>query len=181
MGVDGSQLLVGTPCTFREPEPIDLMIDLAHAVEARALPVRLVVIGSGPLESDARQQVRDAGLSGRLTFAGARPLDHDLDVSMDAGLLIDPRSANRHRIAVAMASGVPCLSLDFEGCPGPVSEPEARATADARAIADLIEHVMRTDTLATIGARQRERVLATRSTEMVAEALGAVFDRIDSA
>jgi glycosyltransferase involved in cell wall biosynthesis len=143
------------------------------AVDAcRIAGVPLVVAGDGPEEGALRARAGD----GAVRFAGR--VEGEALAGLRAGAavaLVPSRSAETFGLAAAeaMAAGVPVVGSDV-GALGELLEPDALVAAgDAAALADAITRVGRDE---GAGARGRARVGALCAPDVVAGALGAIYD-----
>lgn len=106
----------------------------AHTLVPQA---RLVLVGSGPLESDLRQQVRDLGLLGCVDFTGA--VDDIWPLLAEAEVFALAAWQEPLGIAVleAMAAGLPIVATRVGGIPEVVPEAGGRLVApgDVEALA----------------------------------------------
>lgn len=103
---------------------------LGLAIEALArvqnLPVRLRVIGEGPMRHPWRKQAEALGIGGRVEFVGKVPWAEMRDQyrRSDAFLFTSLRDSSGNVVFEAMASSLPILALDHQGV-GTFVPPEA--------------------------------------------------------
>ena len=106
------------------------------------------IVGSGPEHEPLKQLATDLGLSGRVDFAGAVPVDA-MPARFSAAdvFVLSSRSEGRPNVvAEALASGLPVISTDLDGVHGmvdgengwqvPVDDVDAMATALDHAFED---------------------------------------------
>jgi glycosyltransferase involved in cell wall biosynthesis len=93
------------------------LIDAFGPVAAARQDVRLVICGTGPLESELKAQARAAGLAERVTFAGLVPNDVIARYAALADVFALPSLLEAlPTVAVeALASGTPVVSADHPG------------------------------------------------------------------
>ena len=93
------------------------LIDAFAPLAAARQDVRLVICGSGPLETELKAQVRAAGLGERVTFAGVVPNDVIARYTALADVFALPSLLEAlPTVAVeALASGTPVVSADHPG------------------------------------------------------------------
>jgi glycosyltransferase involved in cell wall biosynthesis len=134
----------------------------ASAMLRSRLPVRLVMIGAGPLRDRLEIEARDAGVSAE--FPGV--VDHDrLPAYLDrADAFVLPSFTEGHPKALieAMAAGVPCIASDCAGNRALVKHDETGLLFEPRdpaALAACLERVL-TDpaAAAAIGRRGHEAI-----------------------
>ncbi|MCE9672337.1 glycosyltransferase [Myxococcus stipitatus] len=164
---------------------------LFTALEALArVPGRLVVVGVGQLEAQARERARALGVEDRVTWTGYLPPDALIGAYRAATALWFPSNARSEAYGLSQAealacglpvlntaiphSGVPWVSRHEEtGLTVPVGDAEALARAARRlleepGLAERLGHGAR----ARASAELRHDVMATRSLALYAEALG---------
>jgi glycosyltransferase involved in cell wall biosynthesis len=156
-------------------------IEAIGLAAARGVPARLTIAGSGPEEAALRRQVRAAGLSHLVGFAGpaygARKIQ--LLCSADALLLASYSEGLPYALLEAMAAGIaPVVSavgaipdVVVDGVHGLLVPPR-----DAQAIAAAIERLAadRAGT-ARMGAAARARVTAHYSLQRLAAGFAALY------
>ncbi|QSQ20225.1 glycosyltransferase [Pyxidicoccus parkwayensis] len=164
---------------------------LFTALEALArVPGRLVVVGQGPLQAEARERARALGVEGRVTWAGYLPPDSLVGAYRAATALWFPSNARSEAYGLsqveAMASALPVLNtaIPHSGVPWVSRHEETGLTVpmgDAAALAVAARRLVEEPGLAKrLGHTARERavaefrhdVMATRSLALYAEALG---------
>ena len=93
------------------------LIDAFAPVAAARTDVRLVICGTGQLESELKTQARAAGLAGRVTFTGLVPNDVIARYTALADVFALPSLLEAlPTVAVeALASGTPVVSADHPG------------------------------------------------------------------
>jgi len=166
---------------------------LAHA------PGRLVVVGQGPLEAEARERARALGVEERVTWAGYLPPDALTGAYRAATALWFPSNARSEAYGLsqveAMASALPVLNtaIPHSGVPWVSRHEETGLTVpvgDARALALAARRLVEEPGLAKrLGAEARKRavaefghdVMASRSLALYAEALGRPAPEVDAA
>ncbi len=125
-------------------------VDLLVEALARLGPeVRLVLVGSGPLEGTLRRRARALGLEGRLLWAGE--VDHariPLYLAACDTLVLPSRSEGEPNVVLeAIASGRPVVAAAVGGVPGLVRPGENGLLVppeDAGALARALEQVLAT-------------------------------------
>jgi glycosyltransferase involved in cell wall biosynthesis len=115
----------------------------AAADVARRRPLRLVLVGAGPLEAPLREQVRTAGLEA--DFRGVVPQERLPEVYREADAFVLASFTEGHPkvLIEALASGVPCVASDCEGNRSLVTDGVTGLLFDPRRAPDLAERLGR--------------------------------------
>ena len=136
----------------------------AAAALGRRVPVRLVLVGGGPLEARLREQARAAGVE--VEFPGVIPQERlpPLYAGADAFVLASFTEGHPKVLLEAMAAGVPCVASDCEGNRSLVTDGRTGLLFDARRaddLADRLEQVLTDRALgAALGEAGRAMVVA---------------------
>ncbi len=89
----------------------------------RDLPdARLAVVGDGPLRGDLEEAAREAGLDGRVVFAGLREDVHRILPGLDVFVLASSYEGQGVVLLEAMAAGIPVVATRVGGVPGVVRD-----------------------------------------------------------
>ena len=73
LGIAADAFVMGHVGRFMEQKNHDFLIAIAAEVARREPRARLLLIGDGPLRSAIQRRVHEAGMAGRVLFAGSRP------------------------------------------------------------------------------------------------------------
>lgn len=128
---------------LRDLKGVDVLLE-ALAIVNRELPVRAVIVGSGPDGERFQALARDLGLSSRVEFTGALPAR----AAFDRGrCLVVPSRAESFPYVVleAAAAGLPIIATDVGGIPEIVHGtttrliPPGDASALAAAMLDVVD------------------------------------------
>lgn len=158
---------------FRHYKGVDVLLTAMRDVDAH-----LLIIGSGPLEADLRQQAQACGVQARVTFMGEIS-DADKLAALYASECFVLPSVNRAEafgivLIEAMACGLPLISTELgtgtsfvnqhevTGLVVPPSDPAALAAAIRRLLADPTRR-------AEMAAAARVRVAAEFSREVMVQ------------
>lgn len=158
-----------------------------HAVAIRAtahmaslLPsVRLVVIGSGPLQADLEALARELGIEGRISLLGERSDTRDLLPGLDAFLM--PSLTEGHSIALleAAAAGLPIVATNVGGNPEIVEHERSGLlvpTNDHTSIARALLRLQGNRSFAAqLGSDARAWVIGHVSVPVMADGYDAVY------
>lgn len=147
LGMADGDILIGCVANYRDVKRLDLLVDAFSTIVREGFPVRLELIGEGPIRPSLERQVREAGLEDRVCLHGsmldALPLYPAFDIVVQTsereGLpnaLLEAGAAGRAMVATA-AGGSGEIVLDGEtGLLVPVDDLEAITGALRRVVAD---------------------------------------------
>ena len=115
----------------------------AAADVARRRPLRLVLVGAGPLEAPLREQARAAGLEA--DFRGVVPQERLPEVYREADAFVLASFTEGHPkvLIEALAAGVPCVASDCEGNRSLVTDGVTGLLFDPHRAPDLAERLGR--------------------------------------
>lgn len=136
----------------------------AAATLRRWLPVRLVLVGAGPLQAYLRERARAAGVE--IELPGVVPQERlaPFYQAADAFVLASFTEGHPKVLLEAMASGVPCVASDCEGNRSLVVEGQTGLLFDPRRPEDLADRLARVLTDAALaealGRAGRAQVVA---------------------
>jgi glycosyltransferase involved in cell wall biosynthesis len=111
-GDDFVWLAVGN---LREPKDYPTMLRAFRIVVARSRRVRLVIVGSGPLEDELRRMQADLGLAGSVSFLGTRSDVPALLQAADAFVMSSSWEGTPMALLEASAAGLPAVATDVGG------------------------------------------------------------------
>jgi glycosyltransferase involved in cell wall biosynthesis len=137
---------------------------IAAAALGRLMPIRLVLVGAGPLEALLREQARAAGVD--VEFPGVVPQERlpALYRASDAFVLASFTEGHPKVLLEAMAAGTPCIASDCEGNRSLVADGQTGLLFDPHRpdeLATQLHRVLRdADLAARLAAAAREQVTA---------------------
>lgn len=177
--------VIGTMGSFRDGHGPDMLLDAVHRIVEAGRDVELLVAGIGPGEDAARRRAERLGIADRLTFAGPAALEGAFWRVIDLYCQATTAPTVALPMAIAMATGTPCVAADVEGVADLLGRgeqgvlvPPADPTAIARALIDVIDRPSVHRGRAIDAARWAlERYDPARE----ADALAALYDRIAAA
>lgn len=192
LGLAADAPVVGTVGNFTAKKDQATLLDAAARLHGEHPGLRVVLVGSGPLEADLRARARQLGLGEAALFAGSRDDVFELLPAFDLFALSSRFEGLPIALLEAMASGVPPVVTRVGGVPEVVTagdpadpadptaeradgvlvepgDPEALATALGKLLADPGRR-------AELGARAAERAAAFDLAHAVRR-IEAVYDR----
>lgn len=152
---------------------------LARRPEARST-LRLVIVGSGPLQPAVEGVLREHGALDLAWMAGERGDVAALLPALDVFVLPSRAEGISNTILEAMACGVPVIATDVGGNPELVSDGESGLLvppADPPRLADaILALAMRPEHRRTMSAAARERAVAQFSLAEMVRRYAALYD-----
>ncbi len=114
-GLAASTIAIGTVANFREQKDYPNLLAAASILRDRAVPVRCIAVGQGPLEGEMRQRCRDMGLEGFVTFTGFRDDATSVMAACDVFTLASQWEGLPVAVMEATALGLPLVVTDVGG------------------------------------------------------------------
>jgi glycosyltransferase involved in cell wall biosynthesis len=133
---------------------VDRLLEAVASIPSDC-PVRVLVIGSGPMESELRSLARRLGIGDRVAFLGLRQDAPSLLGQVD--VLVQPSQDEPFGLAIAEACSVGVLPIAFADGGGAleVLPPDGRVVRDARELASVLEDLAGSAELAAQARRAR--------------------------
>jgi glycosyltransferase involved in cell wall biosynthesis len=133
-----------------EKKGVDTLIDAVKLVIERGVDVKVEIAGSGPLESQLKQQSASNNLNGVVSFVGALPHNQVVDFikSLDAFVLPCKKDKNGDMDGIpvvlmeAMLSGVPVISTKLSGIPELIDDKNTGRLVSPNSAEDLSEAIV---------------------------------------
>jgi len=157
LGIDGDRFVVGSVGNFTAKKDHATMLEAFSSVLRARPDAHLVLVGSGPLQSDLEARAGRPDLAGSVTFTGVRDDVEHLLSGFDVFAMSSRYEGLPIALLEAMAAGVPPVVTPVGGIPEvvldgengrivPVGAPDAQA-------ATLLELAADPDQRAALGAR----------------------------
>ena len=183
LGVPESAFVVGTVGNFTPKKDHDTLLKAIAKMAPRHDALRLVLVGSGPLERAMRESIRSLHLVERVVFAGSRDDVAGLMPAFDVFALSSRNEGLPIALLEAMGSGVPCVATAVGGVPEIVTDGQEGflvGPGDPDAFADALSTMLQASNVreaagvhAAWTARCFDLTVAARRTEAIyREALG---------
>lgn len=145
-----------------------------------AEPVRVLLVGDGPLRKELEQLVRDLGMERSVWFAGDRSDVPDLLRAMDLFVLPSLAEGISNTVLEAMATGLPVVATHTGGNPELVEEGVTGRlfpVGDHRALAEILIRMIEEPAAArAMGRAARTRILDRFDWQQTVEEYLAVYD-----
>lgn len=136
-------------------------------------PLDVVIVGDGPERARLERLAADLGVSGSVTFLGARGHDEMPGLLSSADLAVFPSLMEATSVAAleCMACGVPVAASRVGGLPEIVDDQVGGlfAPADPADLARVVTVLLQRSDLGDLGRRARDRVVARWSNARLAE------------
>jgi glycosyltransferase involved in cell wall biosynthesis len=116
LGIPQGRILVVYVGRLAREKGLELLLE-AFARACGSRPLHLLLVGDGPERAGLERRVREAGISDRVTFAGARPHSEALAWMKASDVFMFASSTETHGLAVveAMACGLPVAAVEAMG------------------------------------------------------------------
>jgi glycosyltransferase involved in cell wall biosynthesis len=161
LGIPSEALVVGTIANFKPAKGHRYLVQAAASVLREFPETRFVWIGQGPLETEVRRAVQDAGLADRVLLTGFREDAVRLATCFDVYAASSIYEGLSIALLEVMGLGCPAVVTRAGGFPEVVADQENGVlvpTADAGALATAIRDLLRDDDRrAAFGRAARER------------------------
>lgn len=125
-GIPANCFVVLMVARFHYVKRHDLLLEAFWGLLQAGVEARLVLAGSGPLESRTRRMAKRMGIRGRVIFLGETPHERLPDVYRAADVLVICSEYESFCFAAleGMASALPIITTDTNWVPHLVAEPE---------------------------------------------------------
>lgn len=145
--LEPEEFVIGTVANFRAQKDHPNLLAAARLLADRDVPVRIVVVGQGPLEAETRALHASLGLGDRVILTGRRDDAVAVMGACDAFVMASNNEGLPVAIMEALALGLPVVSTAVGGIPEaitdgvdgllvPARDPEALAAALTRVVDD---------------------------------------------
>lgn len=124
LGLSEGGLVVGTVGNFTPKKDHRTLLEATARAALHHSGFRLVLVGSGPLESALRDAARSLGLMDRVVFTGSRDDVAELLPAFDVFALSSRNEGLSISLLEAMAAGLPCVATSVGGVPEVVTDGE---------------------------------------------------------
>jgi glycosyltransferase involved in cell wall biosynthesis len=169
LGLDDTHMVIGTVGNFTAKKDQKVLLRAAAVLLPRLTSLRIVLVGTGPLEESLRQLAEHLGLTNHVLFAGSRGDVPEILPAFDVFTLTSRFEGLSIALLEAMATGLPCVATRVGGVPEIVVDEETGIlvpAGDVAAVAGALERLLGDPVArARMGdaARARARALDARS------------------
>lgn len=160
----------------------DLLLESFRRLVALHPHARLILVGDGPLRTEAEMQAQRLGISDRVDFLGVRRDVPDILAKSDCFILNSQWELHPITILEAMRAGLPVIASKVGGIPDTVTNDVTGLLVVPGDVADLSNAMRKmienTETTKAMGREGRRVVLDRFSNEKVARYLEAEYKRL---
>jgi glycosyltransferase involved in cell wall biosynthesis len=176
LGLDSSALVVGSVANFTEKKDQRTLLGAVAELAPELPELRVVLIGTGPLEDELRASTRFLGIEERVLFTGIRDDVYELLPGFDVFALSSRYEGLPISLLEAMASGVACVTTRVGGIPevitngveGLMVEPGS-PTAFAGALREVLGSTTRRKEIGRCAAQRAQQFDLRRATARTQE------------
>lgn len=108
-GLNNDNLILGNIGTLKEAKNQQFLLDIVYKLKEKNKNVKLLLVGSGPLEENLREKCKKLGIENEVIFTGTRD---DIDVILNSmDVFVFPSSFEGLGLVLleAQAAGLPCV------------------------------------------------------------------------
>ncbi len=135
--VADAEFVIGSVCALRPEKRLDLLIDAFAAVHPMQPGMRLLIVGSGPMEQAWKQRVADHGLEAHCHFEPTRSDVADWMRSIDVFVAPSESESFPNALLEAMACGCAVIGSNVGGIPEMIDPENAGQVFEPGNLADL--------------------------------------------
>jgi glycosyltransferase involved in cell wall biosynthesis len=150
LGLDPTDLVIGTVGNFTRKKNQQMMLHATALLAERMPNVRIVLIGTGPLEENLRRLAVRLGIGDRTIFTGSRDDVLELLPGFDVFCLSSQFEGLSIALVEAMATGIACVATAVGGIPEVIEDGVSGLLVPAgatTALADTLERVLLDESL----------------------------------
>lgn len=182
LGLDPEAPIVGNVASLTPKKDHVMLLSAVEQLRSRHPKVRVLLIGSGPLEDELRRRVAEAGLSENIRFLGSRDDVLEILPALDVFVLSSRFEGLPISMMEAMASEVACVLTRVGGIPEAITDGVDGllvAPGDASAMAASLSALLSEPAARErIGRAARSRVVAEFSIDRAVREHAALYDRL---
>lgn len=180
LGYANADFVVGTSGRLAKGKNQALLLEAARGLADSIPKLRVLIVGSGPEESNLRLKAQALGIESKVCFAGFRERVENYLAAMDAFVFSSEEEGLGLALIEAMGCGLPCISADFEAAKEINGEDEACLLFTRNSAESLVERIRAVhadaDLRARLSERSRARVLEEFSAERMSLALQNLYE-----
>lgn len=180
LGLADDEQVVGTVANFTPKKDQRSLLASTARLAASQRRLRVVLVGSGPLEDDLRAQVRREGLASRVLFTGSRDDVQRLLPAFDVFVLSSLHEGLPIALLEAMAAGLPVVATHVGGVPEAMTDGREGYLVSPRDVDALTAAIATLLDDPGLGARMGAEGMGTAARFSIAEAVRATEDLYDA-
>ena len=144
LGIAEDAPVVGSISNLKKGKGHEYLLRSALLIRERVPDVRIVLVGTGPLERDIRSMASTMGLDGTVIFTGFRDDATRLAKAFDVFALPSTHEGLSIALIEAMATGRACVTTDVGGIPEVVQDGKHAVLVPARDPARMADAIVAT-------------------------------------
>lgn len=180
LGLADDAPVVGTVANFTPKKDQRCLLVAARRLASSHPGLRLVLVGSGPLEEDLRSQVRRDDLSAQVVFTGSRDDVQRLLPAFDVFALSSLHEGLPISLLEAMAAGVPTVATRVGGIPEAMTDGREGVLVAPQDVDALAEAIGRLLDDPRLRARMGAAAVETAGRFSITRAVDATQDLYDA-
>jgi glycosyltransferase involved in cell wall biosynthesis len=136
---ENAELVIGSVCALRSEKRLDLLIEaFAHVSKTRP-HLRLLIVGSGPMEQVWKQRAQDLQIQAKSHFEPTKAAVAEWMRKMDVFVLPSDTESFPNALLEAMACGCSVIGSNVGGIPEMIDPGNAGQVFEPGKVADLIQ------------------------------------------
>jgi glycosyltransferase involved in cell wall biosynthesis len=163
-------LIIGAVCALRPEKRIDLLVSAFAAVQKKSPELRLLIVGSGPVEGALKQQVRELDITPYCHFEPSKSNVAEWMRSIDVFVMSSESESFPNALLEAMACGCCSIGSAVGGVPELIHHEESGLLFEPKSAADLQAKLLRVIENPALRTYLAENAVRTAQNEFSIEA-----------
>lgn len=124
LNFDQRDFVIGYSGRLSQEKGIQYLIQTAQIMNEWDIPIKVLIIGKGPLEDELKNVVKDSGIEDKISFTGFQRDIENWMPAMDLFVLPSLTEGTPMALLEAMAFGIPVVASAVGGVPGVIESGE---------------------------------------------------------
>ncbi len=184
-GIIDDTILLGCVANYRDVKRLDLLIDAVAPLIREGLPIRLELIGDGPMRTELEHRVEEAKIRERVCFHGAVLHPEPLYAAFDIAVQTSEREGLPNVLLEAAAAGRAVVATNAGGSSEIVVDGQTGLlvpVGDVEAIGNAIRQLVVDSRLRDrLGATARDHVARTFGMDRFVAEFAALYEQLVAA
>jgi glycosyltransferase involved in cell wall biosynthesis len=177
--IEDHEVVVGYCGRLSKEKGLIYLIEAAQVLLKQGIPIKLLIIGSGPERSLLEKAASQSGITGNCIFTGFQTNSESLLPAMDIFVLPSMTEGTPMALLEAMAQGLPVVASNVGGIPK-IIENQFNGllieAGDCRAIADAIDNILQKEDLRVkFGRNAIETIYARYGLEYWCQKMSSIY------